>query len=216
MVIITCAGLGTRFKGYIDYPKQLLKLKNGKTIIESIIENVREFDNNIVIVANKDNYKYFEFLQLPIYLVDKLLGSAYSASCAISNQNESLIVMDSDGYYSKSIFKDLKEILKTKNCCVVDERLTDPSLYSFVITDGEKVIKTIEKESGGDYGIIGIYGFKNTQEYKQAVNEMILKTKPKEYTNALVYNFLTDNTYLQTFDYKILGTPTQYAEYTNS
>ena len=183
MVIITCAGLGTRFKGFIDYPKQLLKLKNGKTIIESIIENVREFDDHIVIVANKDNYKYFEFLQLPIYLVDKLLGSAYSASCAISNQNE---------------------------------RLKDPSLYSFVITDGEKVIKTIEKESGGDYGIIGIYGFKNTQEYKQAVNEMILKTKPKEYTNALVYNFLTDNTYLQTFDYKILGTPKQYVEYTNS
>ena len=91
--------------------------------------------------------------------------------------------------------------------------MKDSSLYSFVVTDGEKVIKTIEKESGGDYGIIGIYGFKNTQEYKQAVNEMILKTKPKEYTNALVYNFLTDNTYLQTFDYKILGTPKQYENY---
>ena len=28
MVVITCAGLGSRFKGYINYPKQLLPLKN--------------------------------------------------------------------------------------------------------------------------------------------------------------------------------------------
>lgn len=213
MVIITCAGLGSRFKGYINYPKQLLTLKNGNYLIESIVENVREIDKNIVLVCNENNYKYFEFLKLPIVIVDKMLGSAYSAYCGIDSQNESLIVIDSDGYYSKNIFKELKEILKTKNCCVVDERLKDPKLYSFVITENNNVIKTIEKEKGGDFGIIGIYGFKNTQEYKNAVEKMLVSIKPKEYTNALVYNFLTDNTYLKTTEYKILGTPRQYENY---
>lgn len=213
MVVITCAGLGSRFKEYINYPKQLLPLKNGKYLIESIIENVKEIDENIVLVCNENNYKYFKFLGLPIVIVDKMLGSAYSAYCGIDNQNESLMVIDSDGYYSKNIFKELKEILKTKNCCVVDERLKDPKLYSFVITENDRVIKTIEKEEGGDYGIIGIYGFRNTQEYKQVVNKMLKSINPKEYTNALVYNFLTDNTYLKTTEYKILGTPRQYEDY---
>ncbi len=213
MVVITCAGLSSRFKGYIDYPKQLLKLKNDKSIIESIIENVREIDENIVLICNEDNYRHFEFLKLPIVIIDKMLGSAYSAYCGIGNQNESLMVIDSDGYYSKNIFKELKEILKTKNCCVVDESLKDPKLYSFVITENDNVIKTIEKEEGGDFGIIGIYGFKSAQEYKNAVEKMLKTIKPKEYTNALVYNFLTDNTYLKTTKYKILGTPKQYEDY---
>ena len=213
MVIITCAGLGSRFKGYINYPKQLLPLKNGKYLIESIIENVKGIDENIVLVCNENNYKYFKFLGLPIVIVDKLKGSAYSGSYAIKDENEPLVVIDSDGFYSKNIFKELKEILKTKNCCVVDERLKDPKLYSFVITENDRVVKTIEKEEGGDYGIIGIYGFRNTQEYKQAVNKMLETINPKEYTNALVYNFLTDNTYLKTTEYKILGTPRQYEDY---
>ena len=213
MVIITCAGLGSRFKGYINYPKQLLHLKNGKYLIESIIENVKGIDENIVLVCNENNYKYFKFLGLPIVIVDKMLGSAYSAYYTIKDENEPLVVIDSDGYYSKNIFKELKEILKTKNCCVVDERLKDPKLYSFVCVVNDRVIKTIEKESGGDYGIIGIYGFRNTQEYKQAVNKMLGSINPKEYTNALVYNFLTDNTYLKTTEYKILGTPRQYEDY---
>ena len=213
MVIITCAGLGSRFKGYINYPKQLLPLKNGKYLIESIIENVKGIDENIVLVCNENNYKYFKFLGLPIVIVDKLKGSAYSGSYAIKDENEPLVVIDSDGFYSKNIFKELKEILKTKNCCVVDERLKDSKLYSFVITENDRVIKTIEKEEGGDYGIIGIYGFRNTQEYKQAVNKMLETINPKEYTNALVYNFLTDNTYLKTTEYKILGTPRQYEDY---
>ena len=113
-----------------------------------------------------------------------MLGSAYSAYYTIKDENEPLVVIDSDGFYSKNIFKELKEILKTKNCCVVDERLKDPKLYSFVITENDRVIKTIEKESGGDYGIIGIYGFRNAQEYKQAVNKMLGSINPKEYTNA--------------------------------
>ena len=213
MVIITCAGLGSRFKGYINYPKQLLPLKNGKYLIESIIENVKGIDENIVLVCNENNYKYFKFLGLPIVIVDKLKGSAYSGSYAIKDENEPLVVIDSDGFYSKNIFKELKEILKTKNCCVVDERLKDPKLYSFVITENDRVVKTIEKEEGGDYGIIGIFGFRNTQEYKQAVNKMLETINPKEYTNALVYNFLTDNTYLKTTEYKILGTPRQYEDY---
>lgn len=95
----------------------------------------------------------------------------------------------------------------------MDERLKDPKLYSFVITENDNVIKTIEKEEGGDFGTIGIYGFKNTQEYKNAVEKMLVTIKPKEYTNALVYNFLTDNTYLKTTEYKILGTPSQYENY---
>ena len=213
MVIITCAGLGSRFKGYINYPKQLLPLKNGKYLIESIIENVKGIDENIVLVCNENNYKYFKFLGLPIVIVDKLKGAAYSGSYAIKDENEPLVVIDSDGFYSKNIFKELKEILKTKNCCVVDERLKDPKLYSFVITENDRVVKTIEKEEGGDYGIIGIFGFRNTQEYKQAVNKMLETINPKEYTNALVYNFLTDNTYLKTTEYKILGTPRQYEDY---
>ena len=213
MVIITCAGLGSRFKGYINYPKQLLPLKNGKYLIESIIENVKGIDENIVLVCNENNYKYFKFLGLPIVIVDKLKGSAYSGSYAIKDENEPLVVIDSDGFYSKNIFKELFEILKSKNCCVVDERLKDPKLYSFVITENDRVVKTIEKEEGGDYGIIGIFGFRNTQEYKQAVNKMLETINPKEYTNALVYNFLTDNTYLKTTEYKILGTPRQYEDY---
>lgn len=213
MVVITCAGLGSRFKGYINYPKQLLLLKNGKYLIESIIENVKGIDENIVLVCNENNYKYFKFLGLPIVIVDKLKGSAYSGSYAIKDENEPLAVIDGDGFYSKNIFKELFEILKSKNCCVVDSALKDPTLYSFVCVENGKVIKTIEKESGGDYGIIGIYGFRNTQEYKQAVNKMLETIKPKEYTNALVYNFLENNTYLETKDYIILGTPKQYEDY---
>ena len=46
---------------------------------------------------------------------------------------------------------------------------------NFIIAENDNVIKTIEKEEGGDFGIIGIYGFKNTQDYKNAVEKMLEK-----------------------------------------
>ena len=58
--IILSAGRGSRLKKYLSHPKCLLKIKNGKTLIERIISMLKQQkidDIHVVTGFKKQNYQ---------------------------------------------------------------------------------------------------------------------------------------------------------------
>lgn len=227
MIVIPCCGKSSRFKSYIKYPKQLLMLNTGSYIIEDLVLKSKSVDPNVVIVIHEDDYKYYKFLSnvcsiLQIPSDFETRGSADTTRIACNyckGIDEPLIVLDADGRYSDSLFIQLHTIIRSKNCCVVDKSLDDPSLYSFVVMKDDKIVKTIEKEVGGDFGIIGMYGFHSRDAFVEGVSEILnIIPRDKECTTALIYNSRSvkssaDSGILLASDYDILGTPLQYSRY---
>lgn len=99
-LIISVGGENKRMKGFIDsyfpnLPKHLLPLPTGKTIIEEIIENAKDYFDKIVLSASRKNYQKFKNF----------------------SNDVSKIYIEIDEFLNGPLGPFLRELLKTKKRC---------------------------------------------------------------------------------------------------
>ena len=235
-IIITMAGLGSRFRkaGY-TIPKYMIKAKN-KTLFEWSIMSLKDYKSYttkyIFIVRLEDNARDFikyecsklgiknmEIIELD-YTTD---GQATSCMEAIPfcNEEESIMIYNIDTYVEPGTLK-------------YDEIKGDGYLpcfnapgehWSFAkLDDNGKVIELAEKERISDNCTLGAYYFSSAKLYKKLYIEYYKDNKNMKNNEkyiAPMYNYLikyNKDVQISLIDYKdvhVLGTPEELDKFIN-
>jgi dTDP-glucose pyrophosphorylase len=190
-VVILAAGKGTRMMPLTeDIPKVLVEV-NGKPFLWYVlnhlrlagfhdfiliggykIEKLREFVvnngiNAIVVEQNEQKGTAHALMQ-----VRKFLG------------NEQFIVLYGDSLFSARDFSLLQE--RHFGSCIVGKEVEDPSRYGVLFTQGNKLVKIVEKPAAfvGNLVNVGIYKF--TPEIWTALNKIEVSPRGElELTDAV-------------------------------
>ncbi len=224
-IIITMAGMGSRFKkaGY-NCPKYMIEAK-GKTLFEwsmdSLLDYNKAVNKYIFIVREEDHSKEFitkkmqtlginnlEIIEIN-YLTD---GQATTAKLGVEkcNDDESILIYNIDTYIEpyNLLLDDLKEDGSIP--CFHAEG----THWSFVKEKNGEVIDVVEKVRISDNCSIGAYYFKSAKLFKDIYTEMYeSKNLNKEKYIAPMFKMMLDKGLKVTYSIvdknkvHVLGTP---------
>lgn len=183
-IIITMAGLGSRFKkaGY-NVPKYMIEV-NGKSLFEWSMNSLKGYNKNsskyIFIVRKEDNSKIFikhkcdemNINNIKIIELEKMTdGQATTAMLAMPycDENESIMIYNIDTYVEPYEMK-YEDIVGDGYIPCFH---ADGDHWSFVKLDenNENVVEIREKERISDNCTIGAYYFASAGMYKKIYNE---------------------------------------------
>ena len=231
-VVIPMAGAGSRFAvaGY-EVPKPFIEF-NGQMMIEHVLASFKRINAIFTLIMQEkflfEQKNQIEKLQekykLAIVTVPKLtMGAAITALAAHKAINPKFDIIFAD---SDNIFSDvdvLKFVSASKSRDLQGALLTFKSVnpcYSYAKVDDEGLlIKTKEKEVISDHAICGMYYFKELDDFKDAVIDLIVEsdTQKGEFYMSNVYNHLKKLTEkIGIYDiahFDCVGTPEQLQEY---
>jgi NDP-sugar pyrophosphorylase family protein len=168
LVIIPCAGKGSRFAeaGYKEF-KPFLPL-NGKTMLECVVENVSRKEDRVVVITRpeySDRVKYQKIIT----------GETEGAACTILKAHDLLcgevLIANSDQLVDIDITDFLEHARKYDGCILTFPN--DNPKWSYAKTDGDLVTEVAEKVVVSDKATVGIYYYKEGGELVQAINRMI-------------------------------------------
>lgn len=231
-IIIPMAGDGSRFNiaGY-DTPKPFIKF-NGKLMVEHVLSSFEKLNANFVLVmqekflkerseeVNELKAKY----SIKIATVPRLtMGAAITALAAhkmIDAQND-IIFADADNIFEKSDLSNFLNHVRINdlNGALITINSNNPCYsYAKINTDGY-LVETKEKEVISNNAICGVYYFKDLNEFKDAIIEMIVcnDLSKGEFYMSNVYNYLIKISSkigiynIEHFD--CVGTPEQLKKY---
>ena len=126
--VIPAAGKGSRFDK--NKNKLLYKIK-GKTIFENVLDKIKSFSNNIVIIVSKDNlyeikniasHKKYKQLRFVFVLQKNPNGMGHAINLAmpkVKTKNFFLIWADQLGISTQTINKSIKAFISRSNHCIV-------------------------------------------------------------------------------------------------
>lgn len=231
-IVIPMAGAGSRFQiaGY-DVPKPFIEF-NGKMMVEHVLSSFRNINASFILVLQekflieqkvqleklKNNYK-LDFVTVP-----KLtMGAAITALAAHKkiNPEYDILFVDSDNIFDKKDISDFLAYVRGKN--LSGALLTfnsDKHCFSYAQVDAKGyLVKTREKEVISNHAICGVYYFKNLEQFKDSVIDLVVESdlSKGEFYMSNVYNHLlkiTDK--IGVYDIKhfdCVGTPEQLDEY---
>lgn len=233
-IIITMAGLGSRFRkaGY-KVPKYMIEVK-GKTLFEWSMDSLEDYkkyaDKYIFIVRKEDNSEEFiiskcaergitsiKILQID-YLTD---GQATTAMLAIPfcNESSAIMIYNIDTYVEpyEMRYNDIKGEGHIPCFHAEGEH------WSFVkLDDYGNVIEVREKERISNNCTLGAYYFSSAKLYKELYNEYYFdesKLEKGEKYIAPLYNFMVSKGYKVTISLidenkvHVLGTPEELQEF---
>ena len=231
-VVIPMAGAGSRFKiaGY-DLPKPFIEF-NEKMMIEHVLESFSGIEANFVLVLQekfleeqkaqleklKNNY-ILDFVTVP-----KLtMGAAITALASHKkiNPDFDMIFADSDNIFSPI---DVCNFIKYSRCNNLAGALltfnSNKPCFSYARLDKDGVfLETKEKEVISNHAICGMYYFKNLDDFKDSVIDMIIESdlSKGEFYMSSVYNHLKRITSkIGVYDiahFDCVGTPEQLSNY---
>ena len=231
-IIIPMAGAGSRFQvsGY-DMPKPFIEF-NEKMMIEHVLSSFDGINANFILVIQekflteqknqlkklKDNYN-LDFVTVP-----KLtMGAAITALAAHKkiNPEYDIIFADSDNIFNKKDIQDFISYVRERDFSgALLTFNSDKPCFSYAqIDDKGYLIKTKEKEVISNHAICGVYYFKNLEQFKDSVIDLVVESdlSKGEFYMSNVYNHLlkiTDK--IGVYDIKhfdCVGTPEQLNEY---
>jgi capsule biosynthesis phosphatase len=213
--ILLCGGIGKRCNQY-SLPKPLNYI-NGKHLIEFIIESIPSNEIYIIYNAALDKYNFKEIVinkfktrTFIFSSIDFLTRGAVETALVGINRfslnNEPIVFIDNDNIHT---FPDLSNINSHFICYGNDYTKTN---YSFITIYENSVISIEEKVKISDNFCCGLYGFKNTESFKNLANELIkrnMKTKQEFYFSQLYKLIIEKGEYIKpiyTEQTKHLGT----------
>lgn len=233
-VVITMAGLGSRFRkaGY-DCPKYMIEAK-GKTLFDWSMDSLKGYSSAIkqyIFIALKDEiYDVEEFIcnhcrmlgieSYHVILIDKLTdGQATTATLAkvYWESGDALLIYNIDTYVEPGEMN--AEELKGDGFIPCFEG--DGDHWSFVkLDENEKAIEVREKERISSYCTLGAYYFRSVDLYMNLYEEYYDKEENKingEKYVAPLYNYLISrggSVYISNVEsaaVHVLGTPEELA-----
>ena len=231
-IVIPMAGAGSRFKvaGY-DLPKPFIEFNN-KMMIEHVLDSFKNIPANFILILQEiflnEQQRQLEKLRKNINLefitVPKLtMGAAITALAAHKaiNPDYDIIFADSDNIFNPEDINSFITYVRDKKLdgamLTID---SDSPCYSYAKVDNEGfLIETKEKEVISNHAICGVYYFKNLEQFKDAVIDLIVcnDLSKGEFYMSNVYNHLKRFTSkIGVYDIKsfnCVGTPEQLAEY---
>ncbi|MDI9210775.1 MAG: glycosyltransferase family 2 protein [Clostridium butyricum] len=237
-IIITMAGLGSRFRkaGY-NLPKYMIEV-NGRTLFEWSMISLKGFNdivNQYIFIVMKDEVEDVStFIKNKctdigiksnkIILIDYLTdGQATTAMLADKywEKDNSLLIYNIDTYVEENEINS-KQIKGDGFIPCFNGKGTH---WSFVRLDNEdRAIEVREKEKISDYCTIGAYYFKTCELYKNLYNKYYLKNENLvngEKYIAPLYNYLIEQNgevYISNVNKEkvhVLGTPEEVKEFEN-
>lgn len=232
MALVICmAGLNTRFHDAgFDIPKYLLPW-NDDTIIHSIIDNLDtdyRFDEIILLPNTRDRYfkkelaKTIESLSLNennIYYIGDTSGQAHTALIGAELQKERddpFIIHNADTIVTNRNFAEINESLQT-NDVWVDVFVANSPAYSYVKTEGKKVIDMVEKNPISPYASSGLYCFRDPSLYEREFYKAKEKITDRElYVSDIIKNMIEQGMKVVVNELSpkqetiVLGTPQEY------
>lgn len=184
------SGLGSSFinAGY-SFPKPLIDI-NGKTMIQTVIENLRpKVDHKFIFVCLALHYEKFALNSIfentlkgeefkTVILPDLTKGAACTALMAIDyiNNTDELIIANSD----QVIDEDINKVIKTARTSGQDGLIvtfnSNHPRWSYVRVDKQgRVLEAAEKKVISSHATAGIYYFKHGSDYITSAEKMIQK-----------------------------------------
>ena len=231
-IVIPMAGAGSRFKvaGY-DLPKPFIEF-NGKMMIEHVLSSFRQVEANFILVLQEkfltEQQIQLEKLQakypVSFVTVPKLtMGAAITALAAHKaiNPENDILFAASDNIFSSSAIVNFIEFARNNNFSGALLTInSDKPCYSYAKVDSKGLlIETKEKEVISNHAITGVYYFKNLENFKDAVIDLVVESdlSKGEFYMSNVYNHLKKITpQIGVFDienFDCVGTPEQLNEY---
>lgn len=196
-------GLGSRFKkeGYID-DKPFIRVGRD-LMIERVLQAFCEFVEDIVLIFREDTlarYKGQIDDLVRRYGVSIVIaqGLTQGASCSVLVARsvyvgKSILIADCDTFYEKSAIADFVRKIGNKS---PDYGLitfnSDSDKFSYVASEGDHV-RIAEKEVISNNAISGVYYFKDSQAFNDAVVDCMIygkKTKGEFYISQIMENLL--------------------------
>lgn len=235
-IIITMAGIGSRFiKAGYNVPKYEIVAK-GKTLFEWSLDSLRDFEEKvekIIFVVKKEDHarqfiekkcSLYAYKEIEIIEIDKLTdGQATTAMLALKSCNDEspILIYNIDTYIEPYELK--------YNCLKGDGHIpcfhAGGTHWSFVKLDkNNQVIEVREKEKISDNCSLGAYYFSSASLYKKLYKEYYSSNHNNAYTEkyiAPLYNYMIMNGYSVTMNIidsekvHVLGTPEELADFIN-
>ena len=218
-IVIPMAGAGSRFSkaGFGD-PKPLVKI-HGTPMIRLVIENVRpRRPHRYIFICQRQHVMVYGLIEkltawAPGAVIVQIDGVTEGAACTvlkaqnlIDNENP-LMIVNSDQYVDIDINAYLEAGQKADGL-VMTMTANNPK-FSFVGFDAEgKVERLVEKEVISDEATVGIYNFRQGQDFVRAAEAMIHAKRRSngEYYIAPTYNeLLSRNAHIEIYNIGQVG-----------
>lgn len=222
--IILSAGRGERFLNLnFNQPKPFLPL--GKTsIIENIIDTLKDVETKIICVGAQDHKKYWESIKQEVRFVKpNKIGAAYSYKESCGNLSGDVLILPCD-LIAKHITKEFRRLQKEYEVIVF---VTHASKYNvnnshyFTWVDGEnnKIDNIFVKNRSNDANLvmIGSFYFKANSLLLEYINKIFqedIKTNGEFYIDNVFELLIKTHKvgYVIVSNYFSYGTPDEYME----
>lgn len=236
-IIITMAGLGTRFKkaGY-DCPKYMIKVK-GKTLFEWSMDSLLNYNNHvnkyIFVVRTEEKSEGFIKEQCRRYGIENVeiididyLTDGQAATCMLAiphcNPDDAIMIYNIDTYVEPNALKYEKISCDGHIPCFH----ADGDHWSFVKLDEYgKAAEVREKQRISDYCSLGAYYFSSAGLYQKLYQEYYSDDKNMEQNEkyiAPLYNRMIEKGMSVSIDVidsekvHVLGTPEELEKFRNA
>jgi len=230
-VLIPLGGIGERFKkhGY-QKPKALIKLF-GKPILYYLLDNLNLTKVDCVCIPYNPEYSvyrledtlkkdYPSIIFRFIKLTHNTEGAAQTINIALKQlEDKPILCLDGDNFYTK----DIVSLWDSKNKLFTFEDYGDSPIYSYVKTEGDRIIDIVEKDKISNHACTGAYGFSSSKQLLQFTDLILsnqIKQKGEYYTSTAIKEMLKTipfyNCTISHDDYHCLGTPLQLKYFYNN
>ncbi|EGK7522363.1 TPA: sugar phosphate nucleotidyltransferase [Campylobacter lari] len=222
--IILSAGRGERFLNLnFNQPKPFLPL--GKTsIIENIIDTLKNVDTNIICVGAQDHKKYWENIKQEIRFVKpNKIGAAYSYKESCGNLSGDVLILPCD-LIAKHINKEFMRLQKEYETIVFvthasKYNIDNPHYFTWVEGKDNKIDDIFVKNRSNDTNLvmIGSFYFKENSLLLEYINKIFqedIKTSGEFYIDNVFELLIKTHKvgYMIVDNYFSYGTPDEYLE----
>ena len=227
-LIIPCAGKSTRFPNM--KPKWLLTHPDGKLMIEKSLEglDLNLFKRIIITIVKEHNEMYEAEIilsqvfkgnrKIEICILDNFTKSASETifqTIEKMNISGSFVIKDSDNFVKFKINPNIKNFIVGYNLHNHND-ITNIPAKSFLIVNNQNIIQDIiEKKIVSNTICLGVYGFKNAEDFKNAFKELIKQDIKNELFVSYIISYILSLKksvfeYIEAQDYRDWGTLSEW------
>ena len=234
IVLIPLGGVGERFKkNNYTKPKALINVF-GKPILYYLLNNLNLNNIDFVYIPYNKEYSNYRFEDLLIKdyptINFKFLkldrntdGAAETINIALKKLDiidQPILCLDGDNFYTTDVIK----LWNGENKIITfRDNHTNP-IYSYVETEGDKIINIVEKQKISNYACTGAYGFSSYVQllkYTQTILDNQIKQKGEYYTSTVIKEMIKSDikfkiSIINIKDWVCLGTPLQVRQFCNN